>query len=413
MFPFLVARWPAFRHRNFRLFFAGQLASLVGTWMQSAAQLWLVYRLTGSAALLGALGFASQIPIFVLAPVGGLVSDTCDRRRSMLATQGASMLLAFLLAALTLTSRVQVWHLLAIALSLGIVNAFDIPIRQAFLTDMVGKPDLMNAVALNSSMFHAARMVGPAMAGVVIAAVGEGWCFFVNGVSFLAVLASLVAMTRGERPAAAAGRAGRRLADGLRFVFTTPPVRSVLLLLGMMSLVGAPYSVLLPIIANRVLHLDSRGLGGLMGAAGGGALAGALLLATRPRPERLRHIIPRATAVAAVGLLLLSQSHWTLLSGAALIAVGFGITTQLAATNTLLQIHVPDEMRGRVMAVYAMMFMGTAPIGALLAGAVAQRMGALPTVGIGGACCLVGAAVFTLRSSIRRSESASRTAAAG
>jgi MFS family permease len=412
MFFFLVARWPAFRHRNFRLFFAGQLASLVGTWMQSAAQLWLVYRLTGSAALLGALGFASQIPVFVLATVGGLISDSYDRRRTMLLTQGASMVLAFLLAALTLSHHVQVWHLLAIALVLGTVNAVDIPVRQAFVTDMVGKADLMNAVALNASMFHAARMVGPAVAGVVIAAVGEGWCFFVNALSFLAVLASLLAMTPQAAPTAAIGSARRKLADGLRFVFTTPAVRSVLLLLGMTSLVGAPYSVLLPIIANRILHLGSRGLGGLMGAAGAGALTGALLLASRPRADRLTRIIPSANAIAGAGLLVLSQSRWIPLSCAALVAVGFGITTQLAATNTLLQIQVPDAMRGRVMAVYAMMFMGTAPIGALIAGAVAQRIGVPLTVAAGGVGCLAGATTFALTRALGRSVLPSRTAAA-
>jgi predicted MFS family arabinose efflux permease len=389
----LASRWPAFRHPNFRLFFAGQLASLVGTWMQSAAQLWLVYRLTGSASLLGMLGFAMQIPIFVLGPLAGLVCDTLDRRRVLLATQGLSMALAFLLAGLVLTGRVEVWHLLTICAVLGCVNAFDIPARQTFLTDMVGKDDLMNAVALNSSMFHAARMVGPALGGLVIAAAGEGWCFFANGLSFLAVLVSLL-LIRVPPQAAPPSGGWRRLLEGLRYVVETPPVRAVLLLLGLVSLTGTPYSVLLPVFAREILHVDARGLGWLMAAGGVGSLTGALILASRPRPATLAVAIRRAAAIAGLSLVVLSQSRSFGLSAAALVGIGFGITTQLASTNTLLQIRVPDAVRGRVMSVYAMMFMGVMPIGALVGGAIAERIGAPLTVTAGGACCVLGAALF-------------------
>jgi MFS family permease len=389
------ARWPALRHRNYQIFFAGQWASLIGTWMQQAAQLWLVYRLTGQTALLGVLGFCLQIPIFVMAPLGGLVSDTWDRRRILLVTQSLSMVLAFLLAALTATGVVEVWHLLGIASLLGIVNAFDIPTRQAFLTDMVGRADLMNAVALNSSSFHAARILGPAIGGLVIAAVGEAWCFVLNGVSFMAVLASLTAIRLAPRAAPPSARP--RLVDGLRFVAANPPVRWVLSLLALVSLTGAPYSVLLPVFANRILDLEARGLGLLMGASGLGALTGALILASRPQPSRLPHVIARSAVVAAVSLVLLAFSRVPALSALALVGIGFGITSQLAASNTLLQMRVPDAVRGRVLSVYAMSFMGTMPIGALLSGWIAERAGVQATVAVGGLCCLAGAAVFATR----------------
>ncbi len=376
---------------------AGQLASLVGTWMQTAAQMWLVYRLTGSAWLLGVLGFATQIPIFLVAPLGGVVSDTFDRRRVLIATQAASMVLALLLAGLTLSERIEVTHLLAIALALGCVNAFDIPARQAFLTDMVGRDELPNAVALNSSMFHAARLVGPAIGGLVIAAVGEGWCFLLNGFSFMAVLASLMAIdTRPAEKAAERSSAFRNLTDGLRFVLATRPVRSLLLLLALMSLTAAPYSVLLPVFAKEILGVEARGLGLLMAASGAGALAAALYLASRPQPERLPSRIAGAAAMAALCLIVLSQSRVFGLSLLTLVPVGFGLTTQLAGTNTLLQLRVPDALRGRVMSVYAMMFMGLWPVGALVAGRIAEHLGVSVTVAASAALYLAGTVLFVL-----------------
>ena len=265
----------AFAHRDYRLFFFGQLVSLVGTWMQSVAQAWLVYRLTGSALQLGAIGFAGQIPVFLLAPIGGSLADVRGRRRIILATQSASMLLALALGGLTLAGAVRLWHVFAMAAMLGVVNAFDIPARQSFLAELVGRADLMNAIALNSSMFNAARIVGPALAGLLVAAVGEGWCFVLNGASYLAVLAGLLMMSPRPGPAGPGGGSPvERIAEGFRFVAHTRPIRALLLLLGLVSLAGMPYSVLMPVFADRVLGAGARGLGLLMGASGIGALLG-------------------------------------------------------------------------------------------------------------------------------------------
>src|SRR5689334_20598361 len=272
----------ALRHRNFRLFFAGQLISLIGTWMQNVAQSWLVYRLTGSSALLGAVGFAGQIPVFLVSPLGGLIADRYSRHRIVVATQTAAMILASILAALTLTGRVQVWHIFVLSALLGVVNAFDIPARQAFLFEMVGREDLINAIALNSSMFNGARIIGPAVAGILVAAIGEGWCFFANAVSYIAVIIGLLLMT--VTPPARAirkGSAARHIAEGFRFAAHTGPIRALLLLLGLVSVTGMPYAVLMPIFADHIFHSGARGLGILMGFSGIGALLGALTLAAR------------------------------------------------------------------------------------------------------------------------------------
>lgn len=385
----------AFRHRNYQLFFGGQLVSLTGTWMQSVAQSWLVYRLTGSAVLLGLVGFSSQIPVFLLAPVGGAVADRYSRRRVLLITQTAAMLLALTLAALTLSGRIEVWHLYVLGAFFGISNAFDIPTRQAFVVDMVGKEDLINAIALNSSMFNGARIVGPAIAGILVAVIGEGWCFFLNGVSFVAVIASLLAMKVAPQVRVAVpGSALARIAGGFGYVARTGPVRALLLLLGLVSLMGMPYAVLMPIFADRILGGGASGLGMLMGASGIGALAGALTLASRQGLRGLGRWVALSCGGFGVCLILfaLSRSFW--LSAALLVPAGFSMMIQMASSNTLVQSMVPDELRGRVMAVYSMMFMGMAPIGALLAGALATRVGAPATVMMGGAVCIVGSAIF-------------------
>ncbi len=272
----------ALKHRNFQLFFSGQLISVTGTWMQSIAEAWLVYRLTGSSLLLGTTGFCSQFPVFLVAPLGGIVADRYSRQRVVIATQIASMILALSLAILTLTHLVQVWHVLVLAALLGVVNAFDIPGRQAFLVDMVGKEDLMNAIALNSSMFNAARIVGPAVAGILVAKIGEGWCFFANGISYIAVIAGLL-MMRVPNPSRLASAASpvAHMMEGFRFVRHTKPIWVILLLLGLVSLVAMPYTVLMPIFADKILHGGASGLGILMGATGAGALLGALTLASR------------------------------------------------------------------------------------------------------------------------------------
>src|SRR5271170_5101026 len=273
--------WRALRHRNFQLFFSGQLISLIGTWMQSVAQSWLVYRMTGSALLLGSVGFASQVPVFLFAPLGGIAADRFDRRYIVIATQTASMLLAFILAALTLFHRVQVWHVFVLASLLGIVNAFDIPGRQSFLVDMVGREDLMNAIALNSSMFNGARVIGPAIAGILVARIGEGWCFFANAVSYIAVIIGLLLMKVLSPARTSMASPLEHMLEGFRFVNRTAPIRALLLLLGIVSLVGMPYVVLMPIFADKILHGGARGLGILMGATGVGALFGALTLAAK------------------------------------------------------------------------------------------------------------------------------------
>lgn len=388
----------ALRHRNFRLFVAGQLISLVGTWMQWVAQSWLVYRLTGSAVLLGAVGFAGQIPVFVLASLGGAVADRHARHPIIVATQVVAMVLAFILATLTLFDHIQVWHIFVLAVVMGVVNAFDLPARQAFLMEMVGGEDLMNAIAINSSVFNGARLVGPAVAGLLVAAVGEGWCFFGNAVSYIAVIAGLLMMKVAPRPRVSDGKgAGSQILEGFRYVARTGPIRDQLILLGVVSLAGMPYVVLMPIFAADILHGGPQGLGILMGVNGGGALLGGMVLATRLDLKGLSRWIPWAAAAFGVSLVLFALSSVLWLSAALLVPVGFAMMVQVGASNTLIQSMTPDHMRGRVMAVYAMMFMGMGPFGSLLAGAMAHAMGAPATVAVGGVACLAGATVFALR----------------
>jgi MFS family permease len=366
--------------------------------MQSVAQSWLIYRLTGSAALLGAMGFASQIPVFLLAPLGGVIADRGNRRRTLVITQTAAMVLAGVLAALTLTEVVRVWHLFALGAALGVVNAFDIPARQAFVVEMVERPDVMNAIALNSAMFNGARIVGPAMAGVLVAGIGEGWCFFANSVSYLAVIAGLLAMR--VPPSAAhpeSTSALTRILGGFQFVRHTAPIRVLLLLLGLVSLVAMPYAVLMPVFADQVLHVGARGLGILMGASGVGALIGALSLASRGELRGLGRWVAVAMGGFGFALIAFAMSRTFWLSTALLVPVGTCMMVQMSASNTLVQAMVPDELRGRVMSIYSMMFMGMAPVGALLAGSLASRFGAPEIVATGGALAIVGAIAFGFR----------------
>ncbi|HJQ39465.1 MAG TPA: MFS transporter [Thermoanaerobaculia bacterium] len=387
----------ALRHSNFRLFFAGQLISLIGTWMQQVAQSWLIYRLTHSALLLGGIGFAGQIPVFVLGPIGGHVADRFDRRRVLLITQSASMFLASVLAALTLTGRVREWHLFVLAALLGVVNAFDIPARQAFLVQLVEREDLINAIALNSSMFNGARIVGPAVAGLLVAAIGEGWCFFANAVSYIAVIIGLV-MISTPRFVAQAGRSvWANIAEGFRFVGKTAPVRALLLLIGAVSFIALPYTVLMPVFADKIFHSGARGLGILMGASGAGALLGSLALATRSSVKGLGRWIAIACTIFGAALTAFALSRSFTLSAALLVIAGGAMMVQMASSNTLIQSMVPDELRGRVMSVYTMMFMGMGPFGALLAGSIAERIGAPMTVAGGGVITILAAIGFTLR----------------
>ena len=385
----------ALRHRNFRLYVAGQLVSLVGTWLQSVAQAWLVYRLTDSPLLLGLAGFVGQAPVFFLAPLGGAAADRTDRRRLLVFTQSASALLAGALGALTLLGHVTIAQVFVLAGLLGVVNAFDVPTRQSFVVEMVGREDLPNAIALNSSVVNAARILGPALAGILVAAVGEGWCFVLNALSFLAVIASLVLIRIARRPLER--RPGSALAEiraAWRFVADHPPVRALLLLLGLVSLTGMPFMVLMPIFADRILGGGARGLGILLGASGVGALTAALLLALRESPRGLgRWVAVSATGFGAA-LLLFSISRLFWLSAGILAFTGFFMMMQMAASNTLLQVLTPDALRGRIMAAYSMMFMGMAPFGALGAGASAHRLGAPVTVAAGGVVSILGGLVF-------------------
>ena len=388
----------ALRHRNYRLFFAGQLISLVGTWMQNIAQSWLVYRLTGSSFLLGSIGFASQIPIFLLAFVGGMVADRYNRHRIIVAAQAASMVLALVLSVLTLTETVRIWHLFVLSALLGIVNAFDMPTRQAFVVELVGKEDLMNAIALNSSVFNGARVLGPAVAGILIAGIGEGWCFFANAISYVAVIVGLLLMKLDARTGTARNRSAiSNVIEGFNFVRRAREIRSMLLLLGLVSIVGMPYSVLMPIMADKVLQGGPRGLGILMGSTGLGALIGSFAMAAKPNTRGLGRLIACACAGFASGLILFSISRYFWISSLFLVPVGFSLMVQMASSNTLVQIMVPDDLRGRVMATHVWMFMGMAPFGSFLAGSIAAHIGAPNTILTGGLLCLAGAGLFASR----------------
>lgn len=392
----LANTFRALRHRNFRLFFAGQFVSLIGTWMQSVAQSWLVYKLTGSVILLGLIGFAGQIPVFLLASFGGTIADRYNRHRILIFTQSCAMVFAFILATLTLTGTVQVWHLFVLASCFGIANAFDIPTRQAFAVDMVGREDLVNAIALNSSMFNGARIVGPAVAGILVAAVGEGWCFFANAASYIGVITGLLMMNINPEIRPRTGSVLSNIAEGFGFVAKTRPIRALLLLLGLISLVGMPYAVLMPIFADQILGGGSSTLGLLMGASGMGALIAALSLATREKVFGLGRWVALASSGLGLSLILFSFSSTFWLSALLLVPVGFSMMIQMSSSNTLVQSMVPDNLRGRVMSVYSMMFMGMAPFGALLAGTIAGYIGAPYTVMIGGSVCILGSIIFAL-----------------
>jgi len=385
----------ALKHRNFQLFFSGQIVSLVGTWMQTVAEAWLLYRLTGSSVLLGVLGFVSQIPIFLLSPVAGLVADRWPRHRVVIATQSSSMILAFTLATLTLSGRIRVWEIICLASLLGTVNAFDVPARQSFLIQMVGREDLLNAIALNSSMVNGARVAGPAIAGILVAMVGEGWCFLLNGLSYLAVIGGLLMMRVDKSKTAHDGVAPlEKFRQGFRFVRHTLPIRALLLLLGLVSFMALPFRVLMPIFAKSILGGGASAYGTLMGAVGVGAMFGALVIALRQQLRGLGKVVAYSAMGLGASLVLFSASRWYWMSLAALVLSGFTMMMQFTSTNTLIQAMVPDQLRGRVMSLYAMMFLGMMPIGSLLAGTLAEHIGAPITVAIGGVASMIGGAIF-------------------
>src|ERR1700690_3528095 len=386
----------ALRSRNYRLFFTGQTVSLIGTWMTQIATSWLVYRLTGSALLLGVVGFASRIPTFLLGPFAGVWVDRWNRHRTLVVTQVLSMLQSFALAGLALAGAITIREVIWLGLAQGIINAFDMPARQSFVIQMVeDRADLSNAIALNSSMVNTARLLGPAIAGVIIAAVGEGYCFLIDGFSYLAVIASLLAMRSSAVQQARAQKAIlHELKEGWGYVTNFVPIRSILLLLALISLVGMQYTVLMPIFAAQVLHGGAHTLGFLMGASGVGALFGAMFLASRKSVLGLGRMVPLAAASFGIGLLALGSSRFLPLSLLLMAIVGGAMMIQMAASNTILQTIVQDDKRGRVMSFYSMAFLGMAPFGSLLAGALASRLGAPRTVMISGIICIAGAGWF-------------------
>ena len=384
------------RYRNYRLFFAGQCISLIGTWMQQIALSWLVYRLTHSVFLLGMVGFVSQFPTFLFAPFAGVLSDRWNRHHILIFTQSMSMLLAMTLAVLVLTGAIAVWHILLLTLFLGCVNALDIPTRQSFVIYMIDqREDLGNAIALNSAMFNGARFLGPSVAGLLIAAVGEGICFLLNGLSYLAVIAALLAMKLSPvHSESMKTNMFHDFKEGLAYTFGSQPIRSILLLLALTSFMGVPYAVLMPAFARDILHGGPHTLGFLMSATGAGALLGAVYLASRRSIIGLGKIILITAGIFGMGLIGFSLSRILWLSLLLMFITGFGIMVQVASSNTLLQTIVDDNMRGRVMSFFAVSFMGMAPFGSLLAGSLAGMMGVANTLMLGGICCVMGATVY-------------------
>jgi MFS family permease len=384
--------------RNFRLFFAGQGISLIGTWMQQVAMSWLVYRMTDSAFLLGVVGFAGQVPTFLLAPVAGVAADRWDKRRLLIYTQTLSMLQAALLAFVVLTGFVRVWQIIGLSLFLGLINTFDIPARQSFFVEIVDKrEDLGNAIALNSSMFNSARLIGPSIAGILVARFGEGTCFILNALSYLAVLLALAAMRIQPRePRLVEHHILHELREGFGYAFGCAPIRSILLLMTLVSLMGMSYIIVLPVFAKDILHGSAGIYGFLMAAAGCGALLSTIYLASRNSVLGLGKLSARATILFGAGLVLFSFSNSTSLSIIILFFVGFGAMALVASSNTILQTVVEDDKRGRVMSLFTMSFIGMAPFGSLIAGAITNTMGVRMALMIGGVSCLAGGILYTL-----------------
>ena len=389
----------ALRHRNYRLFFGGQIVSLAGSWMTQIAMTWLVYRLTGSAWMLGLVGFSGQIPAFLMGPLAGVIVDRLPRHHLLVFTQALAMLQSTILAALTLSGRIEVWHILVLIVFQGLINAFDIPARQAFVIEMVeDKDDLSNAIALNSSMFNLARLIGPAVGGVLIALVGEGFCFAIDATSYVAVIGALLMMKVTPREIERKREGAiQQIREGWAYVVASAPIHSILILLACMSLFGMPYGVLTPVIASKTLGGGPNTLGFLMAASGFGALCGALVLAARSSIRGLGRNIPFCIAGFGLGLIGFSLSTNLYLSMALLWVMGFAGMQQMASCNTILQTIVADDKRGRVMSFYTMAFMGVMPFGSLSAGALAERIGAPHTLMLGGFCVLLVAVWFASR----------------
>lgn len=388
---------PALRSRNYRLFFAGQGVSLIGTWMTQIATVWLVYHLTNSALMLGIVGFTSQIPSFLLTPFGGVFVDRSDPRRILIGTQILAMLQSLTLAALVLSGAIQIWHLLALSLFQGIVNAIDAPARQVFAIELVeNREDLPNAIAINSTMFNSARLIGPAIGGLLIAKVGAGYCFLIDGISYIAVITALLAMK--FQPKQLPVNKSNPLAQikaGFDYAFSSPPIRAILLMAAIVSLMGMQYASLVPIFAEQILKGDAQTLGFLMAASGVGALFGSVYLITKKTVIGLGKLIIIGPFVLGIGLIVFSLSRFLPLSLLAMLAIGLGTILQVAAGSTVLQTIVDDDKRGRVMSLYTMSFLGIIPFGSLLGGTLAERIGATDTLIIAGIACILGSLFFS------------------
>lgn len=392
----LIPNLPALRSRNYRLFFGGQGLSLIGTWMTQVATVWLVYQLTTSAWLLGLVGFTSQVPSLVLLPFAGVFIDRWNRHHVIIATQILSMIQSLALAILTLTGVIHIWHLIVLSLFQGAINAFDAPARQAFVPEIVEKrEDLANAIALNASMFNGARLIGPAIAGVILAALGAGYCFLIDGLSYIAVIIALLAMKlKPQTLAVTHGNPWQRLKEGFTYVFGFSPIRSIIFLLAIVSFMGMPYMVLVPIFATKILNGGPDALGFLMAASGIGALIGALYLSTRPSVIGLGKVIVYSPTLMGIGLIGFSLSRILWLSLLMMALVGLGFILQFASSNTVIQTIVEDDKRARVLSIYTMAFFGVVPFGNLFAGGLANYIGAPNTLIIGGAFCIAGSIFF-------------------
>jgi MFS family permease len=388
----------ALHHKNYRLFFGGQSISLIGTWMQQIAMSWLVYRLTGSALLLGIVSFSSQIPVFLFASIAGVYVDRWNRHRMLVATQTLSMIQALTLAFLTLHGTIQVWQIIALSIFIGVINAFDMPTRQSFIVQIVDKAeDLGNAIALNSFMFNGARLIGPAIAGILIGLLGEGVCFLINGLSFVGIIIALLAIKVPKRKKAAhTSRLWQDLREGYSYAFGFAPMRYILLQLGLMSFMGMAYAVLMPIFAKDILHGGPHTLGFLMAASGIGALTGAVYLASRQTILGLGRFIAYASAIFGMGIIAFSLSKILIVSLFMMFITGYGMIVQMASSNTILQSIVEEDKRGRVMSIYATAIIGMAPIGNLFAGALASRIGAPNTLIVSGIACIIGSLIFAV-----------------
>lgn len=405
-------RFRALTHRNFRLFWSGQLISLIGTWMQSVAQGWLMHRLTGSAFMLGLLGFAQFLPVMFLSLWAGVIADRMDKRRLIITTQSLALVQAGALATVVTLGVVQPWMVVCLALVFGVINAFDLPARQSFLIEMVGKDDLPNAIALNSAAFNTARVLGPAVAGAVMAAAGEGVCFWLNALSYLAVLAMLLRMDLPRRDADPASREGAlaNLREGVRYALDTAPIRNLLALLGICAGLGFQYMVLLPVYAREILHANEQAYGFMVAAFGLGSLLSAMVMTRRQDRWGLRRNLLVGLGSAAVGMGVFAWSRTMPLSLLMGFTAGFGLILYVASTNTLVQLTTEDRFRGRIMSLYTFMFIGTAPIGALLTGGIAQRWGAPAATSVSALVLLGGAVWVSYRLRILAAREAARSA---